>query len=182
VKTYQNKSPFQGVYGIHADSCSKSRDSKAYVETYRTRDLHAGVGLASKDSWLTNMNSWLKPREERAVKMEMERPARAGPRSQTKSAKAPWQPRVRQAGAGARAGKSRVSPGQDMPGVKREPKSPVPRSRQGTPETFVPVQYWNETRNEIGSKLMPRVMPGIGLMANPKGCPLPVTLLVDNRR
>ncbi|MBD3187479.1 hypothetical protein GF325_11660 [Candidatus Bathyarchaeota archaeon] len=62
-----------------------------------------------------------------------------------------------------------------MPGVKREPKSPVPRSRQGTPETPAPARVPGEAGGEIGSKRMPRVTPGIGHLANPKGCPLPVT-------
>jgi len=171
VKFHFNEPPIQGARGIHAGSCPKGEGSKARVVTYRTRDPRAGVGLASKDSWLTRVNSWLKPRERKAAKPGMERPARAGLRSRTKMATVP----------GGSAGKSRAPLGRTVPGVKREPTSPVPRSRQGTPETLVLVCIANETRGEIGSKRMPRVMPGIGLMANPKGCPLPVTLIEDNR-
>ncbi|MHA1996502.1 MAG: hypothetical protein ACTSU9_00185, partial [Promethearchaeota archaeon] len=138
--------------------------SKARVVTYRNLYLQAGVGLASKDSWLINMNSWLKPREKKAAKVEMTCPTFQGPRSQTKQAMA----------SGTRAGISRASLGQMMLGVKREPKSPVPRSRQGTPETLVPARAPREVRGEIGSKRMPRVMPGIDLVVNPKGCRLPV--------
>ena len=116
------------------------------------------------------MNSWLKPRERWATKPGMMRPGLQGPRSQTKQALAP----------GPCAGKSHASLGRTVSGVKREPKSPVQRSRQGTPETPAPARVPDEAGGEIGSKLMPRVMPGIGLMANPKGCPLPVTPIVDN--
>nr|MDO8117278.1 hypothetical protein [Candidatus Sigynarchaeota archaeon] len=62
MKFHFNEPPIQGARGIHADSCPKGEGSKARVVMYRTRDPRASVGLASKDSWLTRVNSWLKPR------------------------------------------------------------------------------------------------------------------------
>ncbi|MHA1681651.1 MAG: hypothetical protein ACTSUE_11635 [Promethearchaeota archaeon] len=53
--------------------------------------------------------------------------------------------------SGTRAGISRASLGQMMAGVKREPKSPVPRSRQGTPETLVPVRARKHARQRTES-------------------------------
>ncbi|MHA1683820.1 MAG: hypothetical protein ACTSUE_22970 [Promethearchaeota archaeon] len=84
MKSYKSKSSFQGMHGIHADPTLKGAGSKARVVTYQNLHLQAGVGLASKDSWLIYMNSWLKPREKKAAKVEMTCPAFQGPRSQTK--------------------------------------------------------------------------------------------------
>jgi len=128
VESHQDEPPCQQARGIHADSCSKGTSSKARVETYRTRHLPARVGLASKDSWQTIVNSWSKPREKRAAKWEMVSPARAGTRSRTKEAMAP----------GVHGMESCDPSGRMVPGVERVPTSPAPRSRHGTPETLSP--------------------------------------------
>ena len=166
MKSNLKKSLFQGAHGNRADSDPKGRGSKAYTVTYQNPNLHMGVGPASKDSWLTNINSYLKPREEKAAKLKMKCPAKARPRSLTKQATVP----------GPCGGRSHVSPERTAPGVKREPKSSVPRSRQGTPETLPPAALPGEGRGEIGSKRMPGVTPGIGpTWASPKGRRLPAT-------
>ncbi|MHA1681387.1 MAG: hypothetical protein ACTSUE_10285 [Promethearchaeota archaeon] len=67
MEPYTDKPSFQRVYGIRADPSLKGAGSKARVVTYLNLHLQAGVGLTSKDSWLINMNSWLKPREMKAA-------------------------------------------------------------------------------------------------------------------
>lgn len=163
MESHSNEPPYQEARGIHADSCPKGTGSQARVETYRTRHLPARVGLASKDSWQTIVNSWSKPREERAAKWEMMCLARAGTRSRTKEATA----------SRARGMESRGLPGRMVPGVERVPTSPELRSRRGTPETLSPAAIHGEERGEIGSKQMPRAMPGIGSWPTRKGADFP---------
>ena len=166
MKSYFNKPLFQGARGNRGDSCPKGAGSKASTATYRNPHLRVGVGLASKDSWPTKVNSWLKPREKKVAKSEMKRPAGARRRSRTKQAPVP----------GPCGGGSHASPERMAPGVKRGPTSPVPRSRQETPETLPPAAGLGEDRGEIGTKQTPGVTPGIGpLRTGPKGRPLPAT-------
>ncbi|MHA1681234.1 MAG: hypothetical protein ACTSUE_09510 [Promethearchaeota archaeon] len=65
-------SSFQGTYGIHADLLLKGAGSKARVVTYRNPHLQAGVGRASRDSWIIYINSLLKPREKKAASTEVQ--------------------------------------------------------------------------------------------------------------
>ena len=161
----------QRARGTCGDSRPKDGGSKASAGMYRTRQLPVGVGLANRNPRLTNMNSWLKPREKRAAKGKLSSP-KFGTRSQTKKATA----------SGARGGNSRAKFGQRMPGVKREPKGSIDRSWYGTPETLLPAYSFSERRGEIGMKRMLWVTPEIGLLVDPKGCPLPVTSRIEEMR
>ena len=165
MKSYINKPLIQVARGNRGDSCPKGTGSKASTVTYRNPYLRTGVGPARKDSWLMKVNSWSKPRERKAAKLEMRCPARARPRSRTKQAMAP----------GPCGGESHASPERMAPGVERGPKSPVLRSRQETPETLSPAAGRGEERGEIGSKPRPGVTPGIGLHVRParKGAHFP---------
>jgi hypothetical protein len=71
-----------------------------------------------------------------------------------------------------------ISSEQRTLGVKREPTEFALRLSLRTLETFIPA--FGEMEGEIGTKQMPRVMSGIDLLVNPKGCPLPVALLEMN--
>lgn len=169
MKSYTSKSPFQGAHGNHGDFDSKGRGSKASMVMYRTRQTPDDVGLPSKDSWLINMNSWLKLREKRAAKVELTSFRNLRQRSLTKMAIA----------SGACAGKSLDSLEQMMLGVKREPTSPVICSSLGTPGTFIPARNFGEMEDKIGRKQILRVMPEIGVLydTNLKRCQFPLTLL-----
>jgi len=71
MKSYQDKPPFQGARGNHGDCNSKGCNSKASMVMYRTRQFPIGVGLASINLRVIHMNLWLKPREKRAAKREL---------------------------------------------------------------------------------------------------------------
>ena len=140
---------FQGTRGTHGDFNLKDWSSKASMGMYRTIQLSSGVGLPSKNPWLINMNSWLKPREKRAAKQKLMSYI-FRQRCQTKQAIA----------SGSLGGESGVSLEQMMLGVKREPTDFVIRLSLGTLETSIPA--FGEMVGEIGSKQMPQVMLGIG--------------------
>ena len=160
-----SKPLIQGASDTRGDSRPKDGGLKASAGMYRTRQLPVGVGLVSENPRLTNMNSWLKPREKRAAKGKLSSFQKIRTRSQTKKAMV----------SGVRGIKSRIKLGQMVPGVKREPKGSICRSWHGTPETLPPARG-GERRGEIGMKRMLRVMPEIDrILVNPKGCPLPVT-------
>jgi len=166
MKSYQDKPPFQGARGNHGDCNSKGCNSKASMVTYRTRQFPIGVGLASINPRVIHMNLWLKPREKGAAKRELNSSSkRLGLRSRNKTSMV----------SGACGGNSHFSLGQTMPGVKQDSKDLVLRSLYRTLETFFSSIY-NESEGEIGSKPMPRVVPGIDLLVNPRGRRLPMTL------
>ena len=140
---------FQGTRGTHGDFNPKDWGSKAPMGMYRTIQLSSGVGLPSKNPWLINMNSWLKPREKRAAKRKL-MSCIIRQRSQTKQAIA----------SGSLGVNSGVSPEQMMLGVKRKPTDFVIRLSLGTLETSIPA--FGEMVGEIGSKQMLQVMLEIG--------------------
>ncbi|MBW1739138.1 MAG: hypothetical protein JRJ69_16790, partial [Deltaproteobacteria bacterium] len=152
----------QRARGTGGDSYPKDKGSKASAGTYRTHQLSVGVGQAKKNPRLINMNSWLKPREKRAAKRELN-VGNLDYAARPKKAMA----------SGVYGGISYAKLGRMVPGVKREPKGSVKCSFYRTSETLLPVS--DERRGEIGIKRMFLVMQEIDLMVNPKGCPLPVT-------
>src|SRR6056297_535504 len=170
MKSYQDKPPFQGARGNHGDCNSKGCNSKASMVTYRTRQFPIGLGLASINLRVIHMNLWLKPREKRAAKRELNSSSkRLGLRSRNKTSMV----------SGACGGESHFSLGQTMPGVKQDSKALVLRSLYRTLETFFSTFFssiYNENEGESGSKPMPRVVPGIDLLVNPRGRRLPMTL------
>ena len=119
------------------------------------------------------MNPWLKPREKSAAKGELNGSSVIWEsRSLTKMAMA----------SGTCAIKSHVSVGQMMLGVKRAPKGLDRNTRShygtlGTSRSYVCQSTAYEGEDKIGMKQMPRVMPRIDRMVNPRGRPLPMTLL-----
>jgi hypothetical protein len=165
MKSYSNKLSFQGTCDIYGDFGSKDQNSKASIEKYRTRQFPMGAGPVSINPWLINMNSWLKPREKKAAKWELNCPCIMGQRSSTKMALA----------SGIYGRKSYTSLEQTMLGVKREPTDLDLRSQYRTLETFFSLVL-NEKEGEIGRKRMPWVTPRINLLVNPQGCRLPMTL------
>ncbi len=164
VKSHTSEPSFQGTRGTHGDSNPKDWGSKASMGMYRSHQLSIGIGLPSKIPRRTNINSWWKLREEGAAKRELTFLV-TKQRSQTKQAQA----------LGLHGMNSCISPEQITSGVKRAPTEFVIRLPLRTLETFTPAKC--EVMGEIGSKPMPRVMSGIDLMIDPKGCPLPVALL-----
>ena len=169
MNSHTNEPPFQGARGIHDDSVSKERDSKAFMEMYRNHNLSCGVGLTSKDSWSININLWQKLREKRAAKRELMSFKNSRLRSLTKMAIA----------SGACGGKSLVSPELMMLGVKQGSTSPVIHSRLGTLGTFIPARLFGEMEDKIGRKQRLGVMPKIDdyYIINSKECQFPMTLL-----
>ena len=148
MKSYPNKPSFQGTRDIYGDLGFNDQDSKASIETYRTRQFPMGAGLVSINPWLIDMNSWLKPREKKAAKWDLNC-SLIEQRSLTKMALA----------SGIYGGRSYTSLEQMMFGVKREPTDLDLRSHYGTLETFF--SLLNEKEGEIGMKRMPWVMPRI---------------------